>query len=270
MLKTSQIAFLIILVIAADAWGQSQRNPERGREGGQTQSQSNEAKQAPATDQRGSDQMPFVIKVLPTKESEEKAASDTNDRKEKMELDRKLVNFNGDLAYYTEVLAWVAALQLVTLIVQAAFLYGTFYIAKIALRDVERARLSGGPIPGTIAIFPNNITKFVIGATNTGRTSATIRNIVVGTTNAEPLSPIPNYSDAAHKKAFNHIVKADGVCFDQHWLIEYPGTELFYCFGYTNYFDIFHRRQVSRFCTSVDPQTRQLNTAGHAAWNEDD
>jgi hypothetical protein len=107
---------------------------------------------APAIDQRGTEQSPFVIKQIPTQKDEEETAQNTKERNEKMELDRKLVQFNGDLAYYTKVLAWVAALQLFTLVVQAAFLYGTFYIAKVTLRDVERARLSGGPIPGTIAI----------------------------------------------------------------------------------------------------------------------
>jgi len=101
-------------------------------------------------------------------------------------------------------------------------------------RDLERARLSGGPLPGTIAIFPNDITKFVIGVTNTGRTTATIRNIVVGTSNTEPISAIPNYSEATHKKAFNHNVKADGVFEDPHWLIEHNGTGLFYCFDMPN------------------------------------
>jgi hypothetical protein len=118
MLKASQIAFLTILVLVADVWGQSQRNPKRGREGSQAQSQPKKAQQAPTTDQHGTDQMPFAVKIIPTKESEEKAANDTKDREEKMELDRKLVQFNSDLAYYTKVLAWVAGLQFLALIVQ--------------------------------------------------------------------------------------------------------------------------------------------------------
>jgi hypothetical protein len=120
MLKASQIAFLTALVLVADVWGQSQRDPKRGREGSQTQSQPKEAQQAPAADQRGTDKMPFSVKIIPPRESEEKAAADAKTREEKMEFDRKLVNFNGDLAYYTKVLVWVAALQFIALIVQCA------------------------------------------------------------------------------------------------------------------------------------------------------
>jgi hypothetical protein len=118
MLKASQIAFLIVLVLIADVWGQSQRDPKHEREGSQTESQRNEAQQAPTTDQRGTDKMPFSVKIIPTTESEEKAAADAKTREEKMELDRKLVEFNGDLAYYTKVLVWVAGLQFIALIGQ--------------------------------------------------------------------------------------------------------------------------------------------------------
>jgi hypothetical protein len=138
MLKASQIAFLSILVLVGDAWGHSQRHSKRGREGSQTQSQPKEAQQAPTADQRGTDQVPVVVKVIPPKETEEKAARDTKDREEKMELDRKLVQFNGDLAYYTKVLVWVAGLQFLALIVQGVVFALTLGATRKAA-DAKRA-----------------------------------------------------------------------------------------------------------------------------------
>jgi hypothetical protein len=134
------------LSLVADAWGQSQRNPKLRREWSQTQSQSKEAQQAPTSDQRGTEKIPLAVKVIPTKESEEKAANDAKDREEKMELDRKLVHFNGDLAYYTKVLAWVAALQFLALITQgivfAFTLSATKKAANAAKESAEAARSS--------------------------------------------------------------------------------------------------------------------------------
>ena len=112
--------------------GESQRNPKLRREWSQTQSQSKEAQQAPTSDQRGTEKIPLAVKVIPTKESEEKAANDFKDREEKMELDRKLVHFNGDLAYYTKVLAWVAALQFLALITQGIVFAFTLSATKKA------------------------------------------------------------------------------------------------------------------------------------------
>ena len=143
MLKASQIAFLIVLVLVADVWGQSQRDPEHERGGSQTESQRKEAQQAPTTDQRGTDKVPFSVKIIPTTESEEKAAADAKTREEKMELDRKLVEFNGDLAYYTKVLVWVAGLQFIALIGQCVVFALTLSVtgkAANAASDAEVAK----------------------------------------------------------------------------------------------------------------------------------
>jgi hypothetical protein len=111
----------------------------QAREGSQTQSQPAEAQQAPTTDQRGTDQVPVVVKVIPTKETEEKATQDTNDREEKIELDRKLVQFNSDLAYYTKVLVWVAGLQFLALIIQAVVFVFTLGATRKAADAADKS-----------------------------------------------------------------------------------------------------------------------------------
>lgn len=54
------------------------------------------------------------------------------ERQEKLDLDRKLVNFNGDLAHYTKWLAYIAALQFFALFGQVIFL-------RLAFKESQRA-----------------------------------------------------------------------------------------------------------------------------------
>src|SRR5262249_41401431 len=66
----------------------------------------------------------------------------TRERKDVAELDRKLVDFNGRLAFYTWCLALIAALQFAALITQTFFLWKTLRIAGAsadALPALERA-----------------------------------------------------------------------------------------------------------------------------------
>lgn len=86
------------------------------------QSQRQRQQQASPADERGTEQSPLVVKVTPATKSEEETAKEDRERKEKSEIDRKLVAFNGDLAYYARLLAWLAGLQLLALFVQATFL----------------------------------------------------------------------------------------------------------------------------------------------------
>jgi len=84
-------AAVALLVLISDAHSQRQR-----------------AQPPPPADQRGTEQSPLVVKVMP---SEEETAKQDLERKEKSEIDRKLVDFNGNLTYFTRFLAWLAGLQ---------------------------------------------------------------------------------------------------------------------------------------------------------------
>ena len=100
----------------------------------------------PAPDQRGTDQSPLIVKITPAPKSEANAAEEAKEREEKAKLDTALVKFNGDLAFYTLILAIVAFLQFVALVAQALLLGGTLKattvaanVAKDALITTERA-----------------------------------------------------------------------------------------------------------------------------------
>jgi len=65
------------------------------------------------------------------------------ERKEKAALDKKLVDFNGDLAFYTEVLAIVAIFQFLALLGQVVFLRLAFKESKRA-GDIARDAMIAG------------------------------------------------------------------------------------------------------------------------------
>lgn len=97
---------------------------------------------APAP-QRGTPESPVVVKVLPPEVTDPGIAENKAERAEKRSLDRKLVDFNGDLAHYTEILAILAGLQFLALGAQALFLRAAFKEAKRS-GDIAREAMIAG------------------------------------------------------------------------------------------------------------------------------
>jgi hypothetical protein len=84
-LRCLAISLALLEAFASDSWGQSkQPSPKTG--------QQNSAQQ-----ERGTDNSPVVVKVIPTEKSKDDLAREI----EKQESDRQLVKLTGDLAKYT-------------------------------------------------------------------------------------------------------------------------------------------------------------------------
>lgn len=131
---------LILLIVAGNAIAESQPPPQPPQASPQ-QAHSKNTDQKTANDQRGTEKSPLIIKVLPTKGMEEEAAQTQKDRKEKAEADRKLTEYTKDLSIFTEVLAFVAILQLIVFGLQAWKLHQTVKATKesadAALKSAE-------------------------------------------------------------------------------------------------------------------------------------
>lgn len=82
------------------------------------------AQQNPPVDLRGTEQVPLIVKVLETPQSEAAAAQGIADREQQGARDGLLVKFTGDLALFTAFLAALSALQL------AAFLYQGYWLRR--------------------------------------------------------------------------------------------------------------------------------------------
>jgi hypothetical protein len=95
------LAFLAANV--SDSWGQSQSAPQRGQPKG------NQAAQPAAPDQRGTDQSPLSVKILPSPDAKQQAEKQERDGNEKAENDRKLTFETERIADYTR---WLSAFTL--------------------------------------------------------------------------------------------------------------------------------------------------------------
>ena len=99
------VALAFLAAFASDSWAQSQKPTPPPAETAQP-------KQTAKPNERGTEQSPFVVKVLPTKESDEKAAADAKHEDEKTENDRRLATFTERLFWATVALSVIALFQL--------------------------------------------------------------------------------------------------------------------------------------------------------------
>jgi hypothetical protein len=99
------IALALLAAFASDSWGQSQQPTP-------PPTQPTQANQASKPYERGTEQSPVIVKVLPTKESEDKAAADARHDDERTENDRRLAHFTELLFWATCALSAIALFQL--------------------------------------------------------------------------------------------------------------------------------------------------------------
>jgi hypothetical protein len=174
----------LALLVASDggSWAQTSQQP-------QSQPQPQQPPNQSTTNQRGTEQSPFIVKAAP--KSEEEAATDARERAEKTSLDRQLVK-------YTRYLAIIAFLQLFALIAQAVFVAWTI----VHGRRVERAYVSGGGAfltaeqrdPNTGQPTFVRLDVFQLTVDNYGKTPARVFNVEIGFCNSNNIPPIPRYT----------------------------------------------------------------------------
>ena len=85
------VALTLLAAFASDSWGQSQRKPPPREEPKSTQ-------RPTASDQRGTEQFPAIVKVIPSPKTTEEAEADRKDREDKNRSDWWLVRLTGALA----------------------------------------------------------------------------------------------------------------------------------------------------------------------------
>jgi hypothetical protein len=266
----------------------SQSQHRQGRNQTQTQTQTTQQK-SPA-DQRGTEQSPLVIKQIPTETSETERAQKTKADEEKAELDRKLVNFNGDLAYYTWILAIVAIFQFIALFVQAIVFIFTL---RATVRAANAAKDSADALPAIERAYVFVVPKLnqdILSSggfgvhyyfVNHGKTPAIIDGIEV---HYESLaSPPNNIRFRANIPETSGIVIAGGG----RWPAEdnekrYPSVKIAsiedacatkvqdsdWFYGRITYSDVFGQARYTRFRWRFDRLTHDFSPNGSAPYNE--
>lgn len=282
--------FLIALLFLGNSGNQSQQSPSlQPAKSVQQQTNSKNTEKTTTNDQRGTENSPIIIKVLPTKEIEKETHQAQKDRKEKTELDRKLTEYTKELSIFTEVLAVVAFFQLVVFGVQAWKLHQTVKATKesadAALKTAhhmevaERAYIKISHTPsGLVRRTPlaemlygqNRAYEIDMEVRNIGKTPAELTRLsfshILLPTDA-PLPAIPPYNSSTEEEAIRAIMYGTDAIFPfpsftvsvEDFEAINAGRTHFYVLGYADYIDHFGTHHRAGYARRYDPHATGNN-----------
>jgi hypothetical protein len=237
------VAALFLLFAATVAFSQ-QPSPAKGKSG--------QPQQPSMTDQRGTQQTPFVVKVLPIPKTNEEEAQEAKERNEKEALDRRITDATDNIAYFNKILVAVAVLQFLALIFQAWMLRRTVNTSRAS----ERAYVTMSHEAPGVVFETEGLFYLTIKVKNYGRTPAKVTDTLLKPVILPPgekLPPKPNY---IRDRKNLESSKAFLVCNDYFIVTEYfdtkeqilailaiqEGTAILYLIGYVDYLDAFNKR----------------------------
>jgi hypothetical protein len=111
-MKTFVLAVLCFLMVGL-SYAQSQEpSPGRGAKGKPIQQNATASEKPTSQDQRGTEQMPLVIKSIPPEKTPDQAKEDRNERDTKSTTERWLTIYTGLLALFTFCLIVVGSVQI--------------------------------------------------------------------------------------------------------------------------------------------------------------
>ena len=246
-------------------------------------------KKATPEDQRGTKEMPLVIKGMPTEKTPEQAAEDRKERDIKTAIDRDLAGYTGWQAIFTLVLIVVGIFQLGLFIWQLRLIRKSLADTKIAAQAAkinadaaleqakaitlsERAYVGMSHTqPGLIQLPPpDSGYKVEMEIRNVGRTPATITDVVLDVSvldETESLAAILKYPVNAPELAPEIFLYADGFFFAER---RFPISgdvmddiqthkKTLILFGYVDYIDQFGRRHRSGYARQYNPADNNGN-----------
>jgi hypothetical protein len=191
-LRCLVIALTFLAAFVSDSWGESKRV---------SQPQAQPTQQQTAPDQRGTQNQPVIVKILPTPDAEAKAEKDSAEQEEKRKLDR-------DTLLLSKLTVGIIFLQLLIFGVQAYYLRGTLVATATAATAAESAAKTADKSielseSASITVdmwsvenwgTPQPTVKFHI--YNSGKNTAEILELVCRAPVALELPETPNYTDA--------------------------------------------------------------------------
>jgi hypothetical protein len=154
MLRTSTIvSALIAIALAGSAWGQSPQGSPEPPTG-----QASPPDQSTASTQRGTEESPFIIKLLPSQNTESVATSEANKEKKETPAERAIAEFTQKLYYATLALAVIAAFQFGVFIAQCIQFSRTVEHMRISERPYVYGGFGGRRVDNNLVIHPNWVT----------------------------------------------------------------------------------------------------------------
>jgi hypothetical protein len=240
------VAALFLLFAVTVAFSQ-QSPPTKGKAGQPQQSQA--PQQPSATDQRGTQQAPIVVKVLPTPKTDEEATQEAKELNEKAALDSRIVNATDNIAYFNKILAALAAFQFLALFFQAGILLRTVNTSRAS----ERAYVTMSHEAPGVVFETDGLFYLTVRIKNYGRTPAKVTDTFLNPVillPSEKLPPKPNYSrdtgNLESPKAFlvsnDYFIVTEYFDTKEQILAIQEGTAILYVIGYVDYVDAFKKR----------------------------
>lgn len=144
MLKRISLFLVLALLLAAieNSFGQSQQLSPSGSEGVKPPNvQSQKSDSNPAPDQRDNEQMPLVVKVLPTPESPERSAAEAKREDQKAASDERIARFTERLFWATVALSVIAVAQFFAFLWQGWQLKRTVNLARQEFIATHRPKI---------------------------------------------------------------------------------------------------------------------------------
>jgi hypothetical protein len=244
-----------------------------------------------AQEQRGTENSPVVVKVLPTEPTQEQLAREDAQNKEKAAVDARLIALTGDLALYTKLLfVATAVLAILTLgLVRVGFLQvrdakasiaAAVSAAETAKKQVEFARADFIASHSPRIIIRNvQLGIFKVGeiptvsfrAINVGKTWARVVEVnsvaILG-----KLEEVPAYNDNETTEGKIQLVPGASHTFEARGRSPVPeGTELnrrnlgdrsFYVYGFVKYRDRRGMVWETGFGRVIEPELHTFRALG--------
>jgi hypothetical protein len=269
-MRVRLIVFCSLCLVVAAANSQESRNPKKA--------EATKADGSAKSDKNKTEAPPVVVNVVPPPKTQEETDEDRRERKEKAELDRKLVELTADLAWFTAGLfAATAALVVAT----GALAYYAFRqsrdmresisaakdsadIARLSLISTQRAYVRVANFPwlwrsdlSRPGKFFYDITPIVENGGNTQTVDAKI-NLNSRLTDA-PLPegfdfPFPYEPGFTLIGARQTVSTSHVTILDDDLLLVQSGEKFFYIWGTIAYRDVFPETpvRVTEFCTQIN------------------
>jgi hypothetical protein len=130
--RTAIVALAFCLAMTADSGGQSRRTPNANPP-------TPAPAPAPAQEQRGTDQSPLSIKILPGQENKEKAEKEERERQEKAAVDKKIADETERLANYT---FWLGFFTLAIFLGALAQILLFYVQLRLIRSEAKKARIN--------------------------------------------------------------------------------------------------------------------------------
>lgn len=232
------------LLISTELYGQTP-TPTKTSDKPKTQSQSN--KKPSAADQRGTEQSPLIIKVIPTPNTDEKAEPDGKAHEEKATTERWLIGLTGLLVLFTAILAlytaklWSATDKLVK---------GAQDTARRQLRAyvfVDRAEITSidsGDAPIATIVIKNSGQTPAYGLTQVG-------GIAIGEsfdTLTHPIGPHGiSKTSLSPGGITQHFNSAPGPLSTEEKSVLHAGTKTLWVYGEVHYKDAFGMERFTNY-----------------------